>query len=139
MPPGLLGSDLYLAYVHSQMNLQTCSWCQSNSLPYVSLVDPLTPPPKCPLVSRGVICLEYIHSHVNFHKCAKSFQPFVNRSSRLVDFPEFVLRSVRLFAGVRADSRKNTPKKQHLYIENYYSGPNMQTSDYPASLWIIAA
>ena len=45
----------------------------------------------------------------------------------LVAFPEFVLRLVRLFAAVRADSRKNTPKK-HLYIENYNSGPNMQTS-----------
>ena len=51
-----------------------------------------------------------------------------NRPIRLVAFPEFVLRLVRLFAAVRADSCKNTPKKQHLYIENYNSGRNMQTS-----------
>ena len=40
----------------------------------------------------------------------------VNRPSRLVAFPEFVLRLVQLFAAVRADSPKNTPK--YLYIEN---------------------
>ena len=51
-----------------------------------------------------------------------------NRPSHLVAFPEFVLRLVRLFAAVRADSRKNTPKTQHCYIENYNSGPNIQTS-----------
>ena len=33
-----------------------------------------------------------------------------NRPNRLVAFPEFVLRLVRLFVAVRADSRKNTPK-----------------------------
>ena len=75
-----------------------------------------------------------------FAKCG------ANRPSRLVAFPEFVIRLVRLFvscqkttfihrklkfrlfAAVRADSRKNTQNKQHLCIENYTSGPNMQTS-----------
>ena len=38
------------------------------------------------------------------------------------------LMLVCLLATRRADSRKNTPKKQHLYIENYNSGPNMQTT-----------
>ena len=33
-----------------------------------------------------------------------------NRPSRLVAFHEFVLRLVRLFAAVRADSRKNAKK-----------------------------
>ena len=41
------------------------------------------------------------------HMCAKFG---ANRPSRLVPFPEFMLRLVRLFAAVRADSRKNTPK-----------------------------
>ena len=49
----------------------------------------------------------YIHSLMNVHMWAKFG---ANRPSRLVDFPEFVLRLVRLFAAVRADSRKNTPK-----------------------------
>ena len=62
---------------------------------------------------------------MNLHRCAKFG---ANRPSRLVAFPEFVLRLVRLFAAVRADSRKNTPKKQHLFIENYNSGPTMQPS-----------
>ena len=44
---------------------------------------------------------------MNLHMCAKFG---ANRPSRLVAFPEFVLRLVRLFAAVRADSRKNTPK-----------------------------
>ena len=44
---------------------------------------------------------------MNLHMCAKFG---ANRPSRLVAFSEFVLRLVRLFAAVRADSRKNTPK-----------------------------
>ena len=84
------------------------SWCQSDSFPIpLNCWPPKTP--KCPpLVSRGAICLAYIHSHMNLHVCAKFG---ANRPSRLVAFPEFVLRLVRLFAAVRADSRKNTPKK----------------------------
>ena len=50
----------------------------------------------------------YILSYMNLHRCAKFG---ANRPSRLVAFPKFVLRSVRLFAAVRADSRKITPKK----------------------------
>ena len=44
---------------------------------------------------------------MNLHMCAKFG---ANRPRRLVAFPEFVLKLVRLFAVVRADSRKNTPK-----------------------------
>ena len=44
---------------------------------------------------------------MNVHMCAKFG---ANRPSRLVAFPECVLRLVRLFDAVRADSRKNTPK-----------------------------
>ena len=90
------------------------------------MFDPLKPP-KYPLVSLAAICLAYIHSQMNLHMCAKCG---ANRPSRLIAFPEFVLRLVRLFAAIRADSRKNTPKNTiiFLYIENYNSGPNMQTS-----------
>ena len=62
---------------------------------------------------------------MNLHMCTKFC---ANRPSRLVAFLAFVLRLVRLFAAVRADSRKTRQKKKHLYIENYNSGPNMQTS-----------
>ena len=44
-----------------------------------------------------------IHSHMKLHMCAKFG---ANRSSRLLAFPEFVLRLVRLLATVRAVSRK---------------------------------
>ena len=44
---------------------------------------------------------------MNLHMCAKFG---ANRPSSLVAFPEFVLRLVRLFAAVCADSHKNTPK-----------------------------
>ena len=88
----------------------------------------LTLQDQCPpCVSRGNLFVEYIHSHMNLHMCAKFG---ANRPSRLVAFPEFVLRFVRLFAAVRADSSKNTPKNNTytVYIENYNFGPNMQTS-----------
>ena len=62
---------------------------------------------------------------MNFHMCAKFG---ANRPSRLVAFPEFVLRLVRIFAAVRADLAQKHAKKQHLYIKNYNSGPNMHTS-----------
>ena len=62
---------------------------------------------------------------MNVHMCVKFG---ANRPSRFVAFPQCVLRLVKLFVAVRAESRKNTPKKQHLYIENHNSGPNMQTS-----------
>ena len=68
---------------------------------------------------------------MNLHMCA-TFG--ANRPSRLVAFPEFVLRLVRLFAAVRADTRKTT--KKNVYIENYNSGSNMQT---PTSLTFFTA
>ena len=70
---------------------------------------------------------------MNVHMCAKFG---ANRPSHLVAFPEFVLTLVRLFTAVRADSRKNTGKKQHVYIKNYNSGLNMQT---PTSLTFFTA
>ena len=86
-------------------------------------LDPLKPP-KFPLCIEGQFVWR-ISIPMWICTCAKFG---ADRPSRLVAFPEFVLRLVRLFATVRAGSRKNTPKKQHLYIENYNSGPNMQTS-----------
>ena len=83
------------------------SWCQSDSFPIFFNCWPSKTPQVPPVVSRGAICLAYIHSHMNLHMCAK-FNTI--RPSCLVAFPEFVLRLVRLFAAVRA-------KKQHLYIK----------------------
>ena len=140
--PGVLWGELYLAYVHSQTNPPTCTkfganrcnrltasqdfwicdplpptnapWgiegrlgfslcpfpdesadvnqsrCQSvlpfDSFPRLLNVWPLTPPPKCPLVSRGAICLEYIHSQMDLQMCAKFG---ANRSSRLTTSQDF--------------------------------------------------
>ena len=123
MPPGVLRGDLDLACVHSQMNPQTWTKVGANrsgqpfdSFPKLLNVWPLKPP-SAPLCLEG----QFVYSHMNLHMCAKFG---ANLPSHLVAFPEYVLRLVRLFAAVRADSRKT----QHLYIENYNSGPNMQTS-----------
>ena len=78
-------------------------WCQLDWFPRLLNCRR----PKSPLVYLGAICLVYIHSHMNLHLCAKFG---ANRPSHLVAFHEFVLRLVRLFAAVRADSCKNTPK-----------------------------
>ncbi len=90
------------------------SWCQSvkpiDRFPRLLNVWP-PKTPNSPLVSRGAICLAYIHSQMNLHMCAKFG---ANRSSRLIAFPEFVLRLVRLLAAVLADSRKNT-QKNNIY------------------------
>ena len=92
-PPQMLRGKLYLAYVHSQTNPQTCTKFGANrssrltASPDFLICDPLKPP-KCPSVSWGSICLAYIHSQINLHMCAKFG---VNRSNRLVAFPEFML------------------------------------------------
>ena len=49
---------------------------------------------------------------MNMHMCAKFG---ANRPSRLVAFPEFLLRLVRLFAAVRAGSRKSTQKTTFIH------------------------
>ena len=82
------------------------SWRKSDNFPtLLNCWPPKTP--KCPLVSRGAICLAYVHSPMNVYMCAKFG---ANRPSRMVAFPEYVLRLFRLFAAVRADSRKHTPQ-----------------------------
>ena len=67
------------------------SWCQSvqpfDSFPRILNVwPPNPPPPKCLLVSRGAICLAYIHSQMDLQMCA-TFGG--NRSSRLTASPDF--------------------------------------------------
>ena len=66
------------------------SWCQSvkpyDSFPRLLNLWHPKPPPMCPLVSRGAICLAYIHSQMNLHMWAKCG---ANRSSRLTVPPDF--------------------------------------------------
>ena len=89
MPPRVLKGDLYLAYVHSQMNPQTWAKVGANrtASKYFRIVDPIKPH-KCPLVFRGAICLSYIHSHMNLNMCAKFG---ANRSICLAAFPDLYL------------------------------------------------
>ena len=55
------GGAIYLAYIHSQMNPQTWTKVGANRSSRLTdslefwIFDPLKPPPKCPLVSRGAI------------------------------------------------------------------------------------
>ena len=62
MPPGVLRGDLYLTYVHSQMNPQTWTKVGANrtASQYFWIVDPLKPP-QVPPLSRGAVCLAYIN------------------------------------------------------------------------------
>ena len=66
-------------------------WCQSvqpfDSFPWLLNVWPRKPPPpKCPIVSLGAICLAYIHSQMNLHICTKFG---ANRIRRLTSSPDF--------------------------------------------------
>ena len=89
--PGVLWGNLYLAYVHSQMNPQTWTRVGVNrsnrftaSLDFW-MIDPLKPP-SASLVSRRANCLAYIHSQMDLHMCAKFG---ANRSSRLIASTDF--------------------------------------------------
>ena len=114
-PPGLLTADLYLAYVHSQMNPQTSTKVGANRSSRMTASQDLNcwPPktPKCPLCIEGQFVWRiflYTFTYImNLHMCANFG---ANRSNRLVAFLEFVLRLVRLLAAVHVVSRKNTPK-----------------------------
>ena len=59
MPPGVLRGELYLAYVHSQTNPQTCTKYGANwsnrltASPYFWIFDPLKRPKSPPPVYRG--------------------------------------------------------------------------------------
>ena len=85
MPPGVLRDDLYLAYVHSQMNPQTWTKVGANrtASQYFWIVNPLNPPPsnkKCPpCVSRGNLFGVYPFPDESAHVChiwCQSAQPF---------------------------------------------------------------
>ncbi len=125
--PGVLWGELYLAYVHSQMNPQTWtkSWCQSDSFPRLLNCWPPKTPQVPPLVYRGAICLAYIHSHVNLHMCAKCG---ANRPNRSVAFSRICAKVSSAFRRCTRWLAQKHAKKQHLYIEHFNSGPNMQTS-----------
>ena len=86
MPPGMLRGELYLAYVHSQTNPQTCtkfganrSSCLRASQDFL-ICDPLKPTG----VLRGELYLAYVHSQTNPQICTKCR---ANRSSRLTASP----------------------------------------------------
>ena len=89
--PWVLWGDLYLAYVHVQMNPQTWTKVGASRSSRLTasqdfwMFDPLKPP-SAPLVSRRAICLEYIHSHMDLQTCAKFG---ANRSSRLTASQDF--------------------------------------------------
>ena len=82
LPSGILRGELYLAYIHSQTNPQTCtkfgvnrSSCLTSS-PDVWICDPLKPPG----VLRGELHLVYVDSQTNPQIRTKFG---ANRSSRL--------------------------------------------------------
>ena len=85
MPPEVLWGDLYLAYVHSQMNPQTCTKCGANRSSCLTasqdfwICDPL----KLPGVLRGELYLAYVDSQTNLQICTKFG---ANQSSRLTAF-----------------------------------------------------
>ena len=87
-------------------------------------VWPLTPS-KYPLGIQRLILLADVHSQMNLHMCVK-FGP--DRSSALRQDRRWLLMLVRLLAVVGADSRKNTPKNNILYIENYNAGSAILTT-----------
>ncbi len=63
--------ELYLAYVHSQMNAQTCTKFGANrysrftASPDILICDPLKPPEMPPGVLRVDLYLVYAHSQMN--------------------------------------------------------------------------
>ena len=117
-----------LAYIHSQMNLHMYATFDANRTTRLTSssdflnCDPLTPPPNVEGWIVFSLCPCPDESADVYQIWCQSVQPFGT-------FSWICATLVRLLATGRAVSRKNTPKKQHLHIENYYnSGPDMQTS-----------
>ena len=124
MPPGVLRGEMYLAYVHSQMNPQTWTKVGANrtASQYFWIVDH-PKPPSAPCVSRGNLFGVYPFPYEFAHVCQIWCQ-----SAQL--FGSFSRMYAMVSSGFRRCARwlaKKHAKKQHLYIENYNSGPNMQT------------
>ena len=123
MPPGVLRGDLYLAYVHSQMNphRREPKLVPIGQLPNTfQLLNPKTP--KChPCVSRGNLFGVYPFPYEFAHVCqiwCQSAQPFGSFSRICAEVSSAFRRCTRWLAQKHA---KNN-------IENYNSGPNMRTS-----------
>ena len=82
MPPGTLSGEMYLAYVYSQTNPQTCTKFGANrsscltDFPDFWICDPLKPPG----VLSGELYLAYVHFQTNPKICTKFG---ANQSSRL--------------------------------------------------------
>ena len=126
MPPGVLRGDLYLAYVHSQMNPQTWTKVGANrtASPDFWIVDPLNPPNCPPCVSRGNLFGVYQFPYEFARVCqiwCQSAQPFGS-------FSRICAKGSSAFRRCTRWLEQKHAKKQHLYIENYHSGPIMQTS-----------
>ena len=100
------------------------SWCQSDSFPDFWIVDPLKPPKCPPCVSRGNLFGVYPFPYEFAHVCQiwyQSAQPFGSFSRICAKVSSAFRRCTRGLAQKHA-------KKQHLYIDNYISGPNMLRS-----------
>ena len=131
MPPGVLRGWLVFSlcpfpYESADVNQ---SWGQSNSFPILLNCWPpkprAPPPPKCPpCVSKGNLFGVYPFPYEFAHMCliwCQSAQPFGSFSRIYAKVSSAFCRCTRWLA-------QKHVKKQHLYIENYDSGPNMQTS-----------
>ena len=87
IPPWGIVCELCLAYVHSQMNPQTCTECDANrSIRLAAFPDlnvwPLRPPE---MTLEGRIVFSYVHSQTNPQTCTKFG---ANRSSSLTASPD---------------------------------------------------
>ena len=128
MPPGVLRSELYLAYVHSQTNSQT--WIKfganrSSRLTDCSdfwMCDSLNPPPKCPLGYCGRILFSlYLfpdESADGYQMWCQSVQPFDSLPSILnvwppnpLEMPPGVLRGELYLAYVHSQTNPQTCTK----------------------------
>ena len=126
MPSG--GIEGRLAFSQWQLSDESADvnqkWCQSDSFPVLfNCWPPKKNQVQLPLVSRGAICLAYIHSYMNLHVCqiwCQSAQPFGSFCRMYAQVSSAFRLCTRWLAQKHA-------KKQHLYmyIENYNSGPNM--------------
>ena len=87
---GVSWGELFLAYVHSQMNPQTCTECGPNrsirlaAFPDLNLWPPKTPR-NAPYGIEGRIVFSYAHSQTNPQTCTKFGD---NRSSSLTASPD---------------------------------------------------
>ena len=88
---GVSWGELFLAYVHSQMNPQTCTECGPNrsirlaAFPDLNLRPPKTPR-NAPYGIEGRIVFSYAHSQTNPQTCTKFGD---NRSSSLTASTDF--------------------------------------------------